>query len=704
MENLYNQKMAMLGYDQLVCNIFVNWENVKDEILIQERKTGSGNGTIHVFLGAADTQLKNEFNSYYSAVENGEDPAINAVEVKHIFLASNVVSMLGYVCKYYHSKNQQFAQPINESLELLKNYDKGDGFLVTKSLFKLATGPVRPYFKQFDSNGVFVKLIRQILLPNSAYKISLYKNANNEYAAFWLIGFDWQTNFDANSSTLHLEEPKTIQIIKAKQLTSFVLSTVKYFYSIDKLNSLIPYSSLEDNSSYLIKISKEGVFYLVGMFLQSTIDDVKQRNDVRVPRWFEDKFTLGDRDVYLSKMWSGKGEYQLTLSDFIKMIQTCYGEEYEYRWVDNEHQLWKINGSVNDNTKQPLQQIYYGAPGTGKSHTINEITKAQPEDNVVRTTFHPDSDYSTFVGAYKPTTKKVAMRDVTGKIIIENGKEVTEDRIVYEFVEQAFLQAYTRAWKLYARATNDTEAQPQYLIIEEINRGNCAQIFGDLFQLLDRGDSGFSEYPIKADNDMQKQLAKAFNGIAISNPDSINQWFEGKDIAQKVLSGEVLLLPKNLFIWATMNTSDQSLFPIDSAFKRRWDWKYVPIANAQKNWTITANGNQYDWWQFLEKINAEIEKSTHSEDKKLGYFFCKAKNGTVDAETFVGKVVFYLWNDVFKDFVDESGDLFKDDEGRLTFDKFYTIGADNKTKVVEAKIERFLQNLGKHRMSRENQL
>lgn len=378
--------------------------------------------------------------------------------------------------------------------------------------------------------------------------------------------------------------------------------------------------------------------------------------------------------------------------------------ERRNEWIDliptSKENISKVE--VYKNISHPLQQIFYGAPGTGKSHTINEITKAQPEDNVVRTTFHPDSDYSTFVGAYKPTTKEVAMRDVTGKIIIENGKEVTEDRIVYEFVKQAFLQAYIRAWKLYASTTSDTEAQPQYLIIEEINRGNCAQIFGDLFQLLDRGDSGFSEYPIKADNDMQKQLAKSFNGVTITNPDSINQWFDGKDIAQKVLSGEVLLLPKNLYIWATMNTSDQSLFPIDSAFKRRWDWKYVPIADAKKNWTIVANGNQYDWWQFLDKINTEIEKATHSEDKKLGYFFCKAKNGIVDAETFVGKVVFYLWNDVFKDFVDESGDLFKDDEGRLTFDKFYTIGTDGKAKVVDVKIVRFLQNLGVQPITGDN--
>lgn len=142
------------------------------------------------------------------------------------------------------------------------------------------------------------------------------------------------------------------------------------------------------------------------------------------------------------------------------------------------------------------QIIYYGAPGTGKSYIINETTK---NESVIRTTFHPDSDYSTFVGAYKPTTIQVTMRDVSGHKIIEGGKEVKEDRIVYEFVNQAFLQAYIQAWKYYAETAVDTEPRKQYLIIEEINRGNCAQIFGDLFQLLDRNDTGFSDYPIYTD-------------------------------------------------------------------------------------------------------------------------------------------------------------------------------------------------------------
>lgn len=339
--------------------------------------------------------------------------------------------------------------------------------------------------------------------------------------------------------------------------------------------------------------------------------------------------------------------------------------------------------------KYSLQQIFYGAPGTGKSHTINEETK---DEDVIRTTFHPDTDYSTFVGAYKPATKEVDLRDLSGHKVVEDGEVVKEDRIVYEFVAQSFLQAYISAWKKYADA-NEDEPQKQYLVIEEINRGNCAQIFGDLFQLLDRNDYGFSDYPIIADADMKRQLQKAFAGLVIAQKDRINAMYEGKDIVSQVLNGDILLLPNNLYIWATMNTSDQSLFPIDSAFKRRWDWTYMPISNAEKDWIIEVDGSKYGWWQFLEKINEKIGSTTNSEDKKLGYFFCKAQDGVISAKTFVGKVIFYLWNDVFKDY--EFGDgIFNDEDGsKLSFDKFYT-SEGTKSEIVEEKVELFLKNLG----------
>lgn len=223
--------------------------------------------------------------------------------------------------------------------------------------------------------------------------------------------------------------------------------------------------------------------------------------------------------------------------------------------------------------KFPLQQIYYGAPGTGKSYEINNFTKIY---STIRTTFHPDSDYSTFVGVYKPTMEETPVYGAQG---VEVAKE---KRITYTYVKQAFLKAYLGAWQKYAYGGET--AEPQFLVIEEINRGNCAQIFGDLFQLLDRSDNGFSTYPIESDSDLQNEIKKAFadgGEYALENELDVDDAVDGytsnygKTLSDDIKNGRVLLLPNNLYIWATMNTSDQSLFPIDSAFKRRWDWRYV---------------------------------------------------------------------------------------------------------------------------------
>ena len=302
-------------------------------------------------------------------------------------------------------------------------------------------------------------------------------------------------------------------------------------------------------------------------------------------------------------------------------------------WVTNVQEAYfddKEDGleELDKKTAKPtLQQIYYGAPGTGKSYKINEITKSTK--NFTRTTFHPDSDYSTFVGCYKPTMEP------TGTIV--GGKEQT--KISYSYVAQAFLQAYTAAWK----NTNE----PYYLIIEEINRGNCAQIFGDLFQLLDRDENGMSSYGITPDKDIANYLRKEFAKSEIENTD--------------IKNGNTMMLPSNLYILATMNTSDQSLFPIDSAFKRRWDWEYVPIEDAGKKHYIKVGNKKYDWWTFIDTINNSIDHITGSEDKKMGYWFVKPQNNDreITAKQFVGKVLFYLWNDVYKDYFDMSQCIFK---------------------------------------------
>lgn len=336
--------------------------------------------------------------------------------------------------------------------------------------------------------------------------------------------------------------------------------------------------------------------------------------------------------------------------------------------------------------EESLQQIYYGAPGTGKSFAINKVC-AQYEN--YRTTFHPDTDYAAFVGSYKPITVRVPVYGIQGtKLRDEEGKTILEDRIVYRYIFQSFLKAYIAAW----REQQNENPKPVFLIIEEINRGNCAQIFGDIFQLLDRNEAGFSDYPIVADDDLAQELKRVLGDFNIVSAENINALYKGgKDVVVQVKSGSHLLLPNNLYIWATMNSSDQSLFPIDSAFKRRWDWKYIKIKDAEKGYRITfSNGHQYDWWQFISAINAEIEGGEiQQEDKKLGYFFAKACDGKISAETFVSKVLFYLYNDVFKDFGLEEA-FFKDEDGETMI---FTSYFDNLGKVEESRVERFLKNL-----------
>lgn len=350
--------------------------------------------------------------------------------------------------------------------------------------------------------------------------------------------------------------------------------------------------------------------------------------------------------------------YSSTLMTLAKMV---LGEE-----ISQQNKLVSSVVPVPTNyLDQPLQLIYYGAPGTGKSFTIDKATN---ENNSVRTTFHPDSDYASFVGAYKPTMAPMPVNAFVGTTVhhaknAENEKAY-EKKIVYKYVPQAFLKAYVEAWKRYAAG----EDNPYYLVIEEINRGNCAQIFGDLFQLLDRNNMGCSSYAISADEDIVQFLRedeKGFGKLTEEQKDAISSYVLHKDsgksqmVGPDILAGKLLLLPPNLHIWATMNTSDQSLFPIDSAFKRRWNWEYVPIEYDKKEWYIQVGDKYYNWGDFIAAINPIIYDLTSSSDKQMGFFFVKpdkksdeklSDNNIISEKLFINKVLFYLWTDVLKDY------------------------------------------------------
>lgn len=381
--------------------------------------------------------------------------------------------------------------------------------------------------------------------------------------------------------------------------------------------------------------------------------------------------------------------------------------------LDNSAETSHKYLSQLNHEEHPFQQIFYGAPGTGKSHKVKEFLELNnvPKENIFRTTFHPDSDYSTFVGAYKPITERISERLFDKKELIsilnemkKQGityspqkfgakywyslkqlsnadikdilsvcglsdnytveivkgiaigedllKKSKESKIVYGFIPQVFLNAYMQAYR-----KPDEEI---YLIIEEINRGNCAQIFGDLFQLLDRDENGFSEYTIKADADLRAFLEE---NLGADNPG--------------IKEGE-LCLPSNLYIYATMNTSDQSLFPIDSAFKRRWDWNYEPIKYKNTDWVIDIHGVKYSWSSFQKEVNKRIFDATNSEDKMLGDYFVNPHNKIITEKMFLNKVLFYLWNDVCKDCED---DIFKvSDTDNISFSDLH--GDEGKQKLV----------------------
>lgn len=347
-----------------------------------------------------------------------------------------------------------------------------------------------------------------------------------------------------------------------------------------------------------------------------------------------------------------------------------------------------------------------------------------PEENIFRTTFHPDSDYASFVGCYKPIVRakdhtnlskeellkcfetlrsetasypvdkfaaryhaslqniskpeKKWLREelqntagisfdpyaqmntaiAVGDYLAEQGLLHSDETITYDFSPQVFTNAYVRAWEV--------PSEHVYLIIEEINRGNCAQIFGDLFQLLDRDDKGVSEYKIKADEDLARYLQSKLG------------------VTHEGIKGGNLCLPSNLHIIATMNTSDQSLFPMDSAFKRRWEWEYVPINYNPKidsgKFTITIGHSEYRWIDFLEKVNEQILQVTDSEDKQMGNFFIKH---SVVEDEFKSKVMFYLWHEVCKDEFHTKNNFFrsttkeKQEEKEFSFNDLYKKDSTN---------------------------
>ena len=296
--------------------------------------------------------------------------------------------------------------------------------------------------------------------------------------------------------------------------------------------------------------------------------------------------------------------------------------------------------------RMPFNLIIYGAPGTGKSHELNKLAVGSNEEpghfaknHITRVTFHPDYSYSQFVGCFKPYSQ-------TGS------KEIS-----YEFVEGPFLKTYLEA---IAHPYED-----YVLLIEELNRANPAAVFGDVFQLLDRDKDGYSVYPIATSKEIADRIYAYFDELEDIDDvrDAVERYYDPDlDFGTfRRMSCESLCLPPNMYIWATMNSADQGVFPMDTAFKRRWDFRYMGInehedavINGSKlsEIEVPCGGRAVKWNDLRVAINNFLlSDGIHvNEDKLLGPFFIAPASLRPDTfpQVFKDKVLSYLYEDAGK--------------------------------------------------------
>lgn len=321
-------------------------------------------------------------------------------------------------------------------------------------------------------------------------------------------------------------------------------------------------------------------------------------------------------------IWS-LNDYKSAVSD---LLRGTYQKDDDR--IEEEDENMELVFNTDIKTKYERNRIVFGAPGTGKSYGLKDDCEKLMEDTTgtyERVTFHPDYTYSQFVGTYKP-------------VMDEYGNSIR-----YDFVPGPFMRVYVEALK---SGRTDTP-QPHLLLIEEINRAKVAAVFGDVFQLLDRDDDGVSEYEIQASEDIRRYLAKELGG----NADNYKK----------------IRIPNNMFIWATMNSADQGVFPMDTAFKRRWNFEYLGInENEEKikgigKIMLPGCDEPIEWNTLRKAINDKMSSSDFkiNEDKLMGPFFLSKKviasdeNGMIiDTDRFIdafkSKVIMYLYEDAVK--------------------------------------------------------
>jgi len=357
---------------------------------------------------------------------------------------------------------------------------------------------------------------------------------------------------------------------------------------------------------------------------------------------------------------------------------------------------------------RPIQKILFGSPGTGKSYRVkNEIIPNQlnitAQSNIITTVFHPEYTYGDFMGKLMPLTadkQKVSYQYYTGHFLKALGrayKNIISAHQNYELAKEKKKEEYRQklrdAGELASGAKLNSSQTEQLnrlydsvekpisenvvLVIDELNRGNSAAIFGTVFQLLDRAKDGWSEYPITISGLETIGLLKEVGLSTFYTTDSSDKKyrFEGQECSKKeyeevmelifkdleenrkvnLLDLNKIKIPPNLSILATMNTSDNSIYFMDSAFKRRWDWEFVNIEDDGQRNVVSGRKiklyNNYScaWNDFVDKLNEFIRSHYKTvrkiEDKQIGYFFINEE--TITEEHIKNKLMFFIWDSVF---------------------------------------------------------
>lgn len=441
---------------------------------------------------------------------------------------------------------------------------------------------------------------------------------------------------------------KTEKIIENESLRKLIFESFKYLLTVFDENKVLFNHSIK--KSIINDSNYEGLMIPAFFGNENIIAFFKNKQTIsslssaKTPRFFEENLTiLNNKFSYFTTQWSSESNRKLNLNQFNKYLDKVSDSTLEIIKENSTYFLVKKEDIVSI-LHSPHNTIYFGSPGTGKSYKVNKILESF-NGFYERITFHPDYDNASLIGGYKPVSD-------------ENGD------IKYRFVPQVFTNIYVRAWEDLENA--------YFLAIEEINRGNCAEIFGEIFQLLDRN----SRYTVSPSNELKNYLIE-----------QLGETHEG------IKDG--LKLPVNLSLLATMNTSDQSLFPMDSAFKRRWDWEYMPICykefdeeeqlNYSFNFLVKIDKNSsFRWIDFIKAVNDRIKMNENlGMDKCIGNYFIKPKNQEISLKEFINKAIFYLWNDVFKD-EDENNSIFAKGDFYEDFFPIQSRGIELVTKLIES--------------------